>query len=129
MSGPSPCTKIHSGPEPASFGSCAPTATSRDREQAGTRNAQPAIADESALRIVDEMYQPLAAVRTNAEAALRWLAQDPPNLDEAKHALECIIGNSDHAADRVGGVRTLVRQCAPAAPAPDGNNCTTNRRT
>jgi len=119
MSVPSACTTIESGTKSASLGNCAPTTASRDREQAGARNGQPTTRDESALRIVDEMYQPLAAVRTNAEAALRWLARDPPNLDEAKQALECIIGNSDRAADVVRSIRDLIRQFAPVAVSLD----------
>jgi hypothetical protein len=121
MSMPRARTTIESGTKSASFGNCAPTATSRDREQAGARYGQPTIIDQSALRIVDEMYQPLSAARTNAEAALRWLARDPPTLDEAKQALECIIGNSDRAVDVVGSVRDLVRQFARVAVSLDIN--------
>ena|SRR5689334_18316788 len=51
--------------------------------------------------LVHDVKQPLSAILTNAEAALRWLSNDPPNLDEARRALERIVGNSHRAANVV----------------------------
>ena len=39
---------------------------------------------ELTASIAHEVNQPLAAVVTNANAALRWLAANPPNFDEAR---------------------------------------------
>ena len=60
-------------------------------------SAQPMTIDERAVSIVHEMIQPLTAMLTNAETAVLWLTRDPPNLDEAKQAVERIIGNSRRA--------------------------------
>ncbi len=40
--------------------------------------------------IAHEVNQPLGAIVTNANAALRWLARQPPELDEARETLERI---------------------------------------
>src|SRR6202140_1193277 len=37
--------------------------------------------------IVHEVKQPITATATNAEAALRWLDRQPPNLEEARQVL------------------------------------------
>ena len=46
---------------------------------------------ELAASIAHEVNQPLAAVVTNANASLRWLAAGTPNLEEAREALARII--------------------------------------
>jgi C4-dicarboxylate-specific signal transduction histidine kinase len=46
---------------------------------------------ELAASIAHEVNQPLMAVVTNADTCLRWLAQDPPDLDEARQAAERIV--------------------------------------
>ena len=68
---------------------------------------------ERAVCIAHEVNQPLTAILTNAETALRWLTRDPANLDEVKRAIERIIGNSLRAADVVRGVRDLARKSPP----------------
>ena len=42
---------------------------------------------ELTASIAHEVNQPIAAAMLNAQAALRWLAAQPPDLDEAKQAL------------------------------------------
>ena len=42
---------------------------------------------ELAASIAHEVSQPLAAVVTNANACLRWMATDPPNLAEARESV------------------------------------------
>src|ERR1043166_7342389 len=42
---------------------------------------------ELAASIAHEVNQPLAGVVTNAGAGLRWLAHQPPNVEEARNAL------------------------------------------
>jgi PAS domain S-box-containing protein len=57
--------------------------------------------------IAHEVNQPLAALLTNAETALRWLAHQPPNLEKAKPALERVIHDGNRAADIVSRIRDL----------------------
>jgi C4-dicarboxylate-specific signal transduction histidine kinase len=41
--------------------------------------------------IAHEVNQPIAAAVTNADAGLRWLAAQPPNLEEVRDAFVHII--------------------------------------
>ena len=54
-----------------------------------------------AASISHEVNQPLAAVVTNADACAIWLAAVPPNLFEARAALESIIQEGTRASDVV----------------------------
>jgi PAS domain S-box-containing protein len=65
---------------------------------------------EFAASIAHEVNQPLAAVVTNGNAGLRWLAAGSPNLDEAREALSRIIRDANRASDVIARVRTLTRK-------------------
>jgi len=60
--------------------------------------------------IAHEVNQPLAAVVTNGNAALRWLANREPDLDEARAALKRIIDNGHRASKVVGSVRAMFKK-------------------
>ena len=60
--------------------------------------------------IAHEVNQPLAALLTNAETALRWLARQPPNLEKAKPSIERIISDGKRAADIVSRIRDFSRK-------------------
>jgi C4-dicarboxylate-specific signal transduction histidine kinase len=70
---------------------------------------------ELAASIAHEVNQPIAATLTNAEAALRFLRFDPPELDEVREALEWIVRDAVRAGAVVQRVRNLVKK----APLPD----------
>jgi PAS domain S-box-containing protein len=59
--------------------------------------------------IAHEINQPLAAIVTNASAGLRWMAQTPPALDEARECFGQIVGDGQHAADVVQSVRAMFK--------------------
>lgn len=59
--------------------------------------------------IAHEVNQPLAAIVTSGNACQRWLAQDPPNLDKARQALERILGDAGRASSIIARVRSLTR--------------------
>jgi len=65
---------------------------------------------ELAASIAHEVNQPLAAVVTNANACLRWLAGTTPNLDEAREALGRIIRDGKRAGGVIGRIRALVKK-------------------
>jgi len=44
---------------------------------------------------------------------LRWLAQEPPNVAEAREALERILHEGKRAGDIVGRICGLVKNCPP----------------
>jgi signal transduction histidine kinase len=60
------------------------------------------------VSIAHEVNQPVAAIVTHAEAALRWLGAQPPDLEEARAALRGIIVDGNRAADVIRRIRTLI---------------------
>jgi C4-dicarboxylate-specific signal transduction histidine kinase len=70
---------------------------------------------ELAASIAHEVNQPIAATITNAQAALRWLRFDPPELDEVRQTLERIVRDAGRAGAVVQRIRNLVKK----APLPD----------
>ena len=54
--------------------------------------------------------QPLGAGITNAEAALRWLGAQPPDLDEVRQALGRAVKDGRRAAEIIGRIRTLIKK-------------------
>jgi len=74
-----------------------------------TRVARAMLVGELATSIAHEVNQPLTCVVTNAEAALRWLAADPPNFVQASTALERIIRDGNRAAAVVARIRILLK--------------------
>lgn len=65
---------------------------------------------ELAASIAHEINQPLSAVVTNAGACRRWLAAQPPNLDEVRAAVEDLIRDGHRAADIIARIRALFRR-------------------
>jgi PAS domain S-box-containing protein len=63
---------------------------------------------EITASIAHEINQPLAAVVTNGNACLRWLAGATPNLDEAREAAQRIIRDGNRAGDIIQRIRTLM---------------------
>jgi C4-dicarboxylate-specific signal transduction histidine kinase len=65
---------------------------------------------ELASSMAHELNQPLAAVVTNGNACLRWLARDEPNLEEATKAVTRMIRDANRAADVIAHTRALLRR-------------------
>jgi PAS domain S-box-containing protein len=65
---------------------------------------------ELAASIAHEVNQPLAAVVTNGNACLRWLAGTTPNLNEAREAVWRIIRDGNRASAVITRIRALVRK-------------------
>jgi PAS domain S-box-containing protein len=63
--------------------------------------------------IAHEVNQPIAAAVINAQAALRWLGSDPPDLDEARQALGRVVDNGGRAADVIGRIRAVIAKAPP----------------
>jgi signal transduction histidine kinase len=61
-----------------------------------------------ASSIAHEVNQPVAAIMANSEAALRWLARNPPNLEEARAALERITRDAERTSAVVGRTRGML---------------------
>jgi len=72
---------------------------------------------ELAASLSHEILHPIATARNNARAGMRFLEMNPPNLDEAKEALSCVVRDADRAKDIVGRVRDHIKK-APARRKP-----------
>ena len=68
---------------------------------------------ELTASIAHEINQPLAAIVTQSEAALRFLNRNEPDLDEVRHALSCIARDGLRAADVIRGLRALAKKSGP----------------
>ena len=66
-----------------------------------------------AASISHEVNQPLAAVVTNADACMMWLSSDPPNLEEARAAVDSIAQQGTRASDVVRHIRAMFTKAAP----------------
>jgi PAS domain S-box-containing protein len=60
--------------------------------------------------LAHELNQPLAAILSNAEAAQRFLAQDPPDIGEIRAILEDIIDEDARAGEVIGRLRALFKK-------------------
>jgi signal transduction histidine kinase len=86
----------------------------RDREKAEqaelARTSKLTTMGAMTASIAHEVNQPLAAVVTNGNAALRWLANREPDLDEARAALKRMIENGHRASKVVGSIRAMFKK-------------------
>jgi PAS domain S-box-containing protein len=69
---------------------------------------------ELTASIAHEINQPLGAMVTNADAGLRWLAGDPPDLEETRQAIRRIVRDGKRAGAVVARMRALFKK-APRA--------------
>jgi C4-dicarboxylate-specific signal transduction histidine kinase len=85
----------------------------REVEVALAHASRVATLGQMSASIAHEINQPVAATMTNAQAALRFLAAQPPNLDEVQQALNRIARLSNRVIEVVGRIRALVTKSAP----------------
>jgi C4-dicarboxylate-specific signal transduction histidine kinase len=60
--------------------------------------------------IAHEVTQPIAATLADAQAALRWLGAQSPNLEEVREALDSIVRDANRAGEVIGRIRALIRK-------------------
>ncbi|WP_460141940.1 trifunctional serine/threonine-protein kinase/ATP-binding protein/sensor histidine kinase [Pseudomonas sp. S2_E01] len=63
--------------------------------------------------IAHEVNQPIAAAILNADAALRWMSLQPPQIDEVRNVLGSLILDANRAADVLGRIRQHIRKTPP----------------
>jgi PAS domain S-box-containing protein len=68
---------------------------------------------ELSASIAHEVNQPIAATVTNAQAALRWLRAQPPDLDEVRASLSRIVEDGNRAGNVISGIRALINKVPP----------------
>jgi C4-dicarboxylate-specific signal transduction histidine kinase len=76
---------------------------------------------ELAASIAHEVSQPLSAAVTNANACLRWLANDPPNVREARESVNYILRDGQRAGDVIRRIRALLKKSPPQPTEQDVN--------
>jgi PAS domain S-box-containing protein len=95
--------------------------TERMRAEAEVREMQMEVAHANRVAtmgqftasIAHEVNQPIAAVVTNAEAALRFLGRHPPDLEEVREGLDSILKDANRAGDVIGRIRELIKKAPP----------------
>lgn len=80
------------------------------------------VLNEVGASIAHEVNQPLSAVVTNANAALKWLGNEPANEPEAVQALNRIVRDANRASDVVARIRGLARRGAAESAVPTDVN-------
>src|SRR5262249_44974167 len=68
---------------------------------------------ELAASIAHQVNQPLAAMVTDAEASINWLAAAKPDLEQVREALSAIVNDGHRAADVIQRLRQLAKKTGP----------------
>jgi C4-dicarboxylate-specific signal transduction histidine kinase len=75
-----------------------------------------------AASIAHEVNQPIGAMSFNSEAALMLLSQTPPDIDEARAALEAIVSDGARAATVIASLRSMFKRDTPQRTRLDVND-------
>jgi PAS domain S-box-containing protein len=68
---------------------------------------------ELAAALAHEIKQPISASITSANALLRWLAHDPPDLERVRAAATRIEQDGNRAADVINRLRSFYKKGSP----------------
>ena len=76
---------------------------------------------ELAASLAHEIKQPIAAAVLNAQACMRWLRRDTPDIEEASNTVSAMIAAVTRAAGIIDRIRSLYRRGAPEREVVDLN--------
>jgi len=76
---------------------------------------------ELTASLAHEVKQPIAAAVTNANTSLRWLAANPPNLEEARAAATRMVNDGRRAGEIVSRIHLLFKKGTPQRELVDIN--------
>lgn len=65
---------------------------------------------ELAASIAHEVNQPLSGIVSSGSACLRWLAADPPNLEEVRDSVRRIVRAGKHAGEVIARIRAMTKR-------------------
>ncbi|HWS76982.1 MAG TPA: PAS domain S-box protein, partial [Thermomonas sp.] len=90
----------------------------REREAALQREelahlSRVALLSELSGSLAHELNQPLTAILSNAQAALRYMTHVPPNLDEVRESLVNIVESDKRAGEVIRRLRAMLRKDPP----------------
>ena len=74
------------------------------------RVARLATMGQVSASIAHEINQPIGAIVANGDASLLSLAHTPPDLDEVRDCLNCIVKDGLRAGDIIGSIRAIFRK-------------------
>lgn len=77
---------------------------------------------ELTASIAHEINQPLTAIVTSAGACTRWLAQQPPSLDNARRAIDRIVQEANRSSEVIARIRGFTSGKEPQRSAFDLND-------
>jgi PAS domain S-box-containing protein len=77
---------------------------------------------ELTASLAHEVNQPITAAATDANACLRWLTRDDPDLEEARAAASRIVKDAMRAADIIGRIRLFFTKSPPQRELVDIND-------
>jgi PAS domain S-box-containing protein len=72
-----------------------------------------ALLSELSGSLAHELNQPLTAILSNAQAATRFLAHSPPNLEEVRESLVNIVESDKRAGEVIRRLRAMLRKDPP----------------
>jgi signal transduction histidine kinase len=78
------------------------------REREGRQLAM----DAMAATIAHEVNQPLGAISLYGQAALRFLAETPPNIGEVRTGLEHIVSDSARGSEVIASLRAMFKKAS-----------------
>jgi PAS domain S-box-containing protein len=103
--------------------------TDRKRAEAASRDALSELArvarlttmGEMTASIAHEINQPLGSIVNDGSAALRWLANATPDLEQTRTCLKRIVNNGHRASQVISGVRAMLKKTSETKEALDIN--------
>jgi signal transduction histidine kinase len=94
-------------PQPTRPG--APNAGRNMRVQDKLQAMQIELAQVTSLTAAEQIAGPLATIALGCSAGLRWLAKQPPNLEEVRADLDQIAEASHRASQVIEGIRSMFK--------------------
>jgi PAS domain S-box-containing protein len=76
---------------------------------------------ELSAALAHELKQPITAAMANAEACLRWIRRDQPDLEEAAQAVARIVSDGTRASEIIDRLRSLYKKSPPRREPVDVN--------
>jgi C4-dicarboxylate-specific signal transduction histidine kinase len=76
---------------------------------------------ELTASLAHEINQPIGAAMNDANACVRWLARDRPDIEEAREAATRVVKDVKHAAEIISQTRLLFKKEAPKQELVDMN--------
>jgi C4-dicarboxylate-specific signal transduction histidine kinase len=89
-------------------------------------SARISVLGELTASIAHEINQPLAAMLTNGETALRWLNRPEPNLAKARDLMQRVADDGRRSADIIARIREMAAGRAPRPTALSLNDVITD---